>query len=123
MSDLTVELLRLSLNAHQTVQKSHVENIANANNKVYQKQHVNFEKMLLDLQGIPAHERLERVNNLLNEWSQTSIQYSNTVDTKINLDDEVARATLAAGAYQKSVELLNRKLGLMQMAVKGGKGR
>ena len=78
MSELTIELLRLSLSTHQAVHKSHVSNIANSNNMAYKKQNVNFEKVLAELNSLPMSEKLNRTQQLLNQWSQLSTQYSET---------------------------------------------
>ncbi len=123
MSELTIEILRLSLNMNEAIHKSHVANIANSHNGVSGKQSVNFDSLLTDLRNMPPSIRLDKAQQLLSGWSQLADNNTKLVNGGVDLDNEVAKATLASGAYKKSIELLNRQLGLMQLAVKGGKGR
>lgn len=121
MSDTTIELLRLSLAVSRAQQQTHMENIANYTGNVQQIRQVDFDHVMAQLSGLDQPAKQRYVEALLSDWSGTLSQQTTTQLDKVSLDNEVAKMTLVAGNYQRNVELLNRKLAMMQLVVNGGR--
>jgi flagellar basal body rod protein FlgB len=121
MADTTIELLRLSLAVSRAQQQTHMENIANYSGNVQQIRHVDFDHVMSQLTGLDQPAKQRYAEKLLSDWSGTLSEHTTTQLDKVSLDNEVAKMTLVAGNYQRNVELLNRKLAMMQLVVNGGR--
>ncbi|MGC0118626.1 MULTISPECIES: hypothetical protein [Pseudoalteromonas] len=122
MSDLlSIEALRLSLNMAATQQRLSLENVANHSTSTQGSQRADFASLLQGLEGISSDQKQQVMSQLSSNWHTVEGHYIHQSDKKASLDEEVALSMKASGQYQKLVEVLNRKIGLMNLAVSGGK--
>lgn len=121
MSDTTVELIRLSLAVSRAQQQTHMENIANYNGAGQSVSVVNFSSVLSELGQMSNEDKQLHCRKITAEWNDWKERYTQSEMKVINLDEEVAKMTLVSGEYQKTVELLNRKLAMMALAMNGGR--
>ncbi|CAM4163254.1 hypothetical protein [Pseudoalteromonas byunsanensis] len=122
MSDLlSIEALRLSLNIAATEQRLSLENLASHSVSGASAQRADFSSLLADIQSLPSDQKAEVMSQLSSQWQDVEASYVNESHKKVSLDEEVALSMKASGKYQKLAEVLNRKLGLMNLAISGGK--
>ncbi|MCF6436986.1 hypothetical protein [Pseudoalteromonas sp. MMG022] len=122
MSDLlSIEALRLSLNMAATEQRLALENLASHSISGAHSQRADFSSLLADINSMPSEQKSQAMSQLSDQWQDIETYYVNQGNKKASLDEEVALSMQASGKYQKLVEVLNRKIGLMNMAVSGGK--
>lgn len=103
MTDNTIDLVSLALDAALMRQTAIATNIANANTRGYQTIGVDFEQQLTD-----SSETLAKPVYQL-EPHQSSI------------DEQIALSVKNATQYRALVKGLNHKLAIMQLAVQGNK--
>jgi len=122
MADQTsIELLRLALNVSATQQRLALENIAASNTDSLQYKSIDFSTVLMQLQNETSDIRRQISGDISNNWETIEQDMTELNFKEIKLDEEVALSLKAAGNYQKMVELMNRKMGLMKLSVSGGK--
>jgi len=122
MADQTsIELLRLALNVSATQQRLALENIAASNTDSLQYKSLDFSTVLMQLQNETSDIRRQISGDISNNWETIEQDMTELNFKEIKLDEEVALSLKAAGNYQKMVELMNRKMGLMKLSVSGGK--
>jgi flagellar basal body rod protein FlgB len=121
MPDITIEMLRLSLSVSRAQQQTHMENIAGYTGNSQLVRAVDFGDVMLQLGSLDEATKGKYINNIMSDWSNTLSHQTTTYIDTVSLDNEVAKMTLVASDYQKNVELLNRKLAMMQLVVNGGR--
>ncbi|CAH9051025.1 hypothetical protein PSECIP111951_00313 [Pseudoalteromonas holothuriae] len=122
MSDLlSIEALRLSMNIAATQQRLALENIASHSISNAGSQRADFSTLLAEVNALPAEQRAQVISNLSSQWQEVESSYIQQSHKKATLDEEVALSMKASGSYRKLAEVLNRKLGLMNLAISGGK--
>lgn len=122
MSDfLSIEALRLSMNIAASQQRLSLENIANHSVASQETLRADFSQLLSDLEGMTGRKRESAMAQLSSQWHITEKQYVFQGNSKVELDEEVALSLKSAGKFNKLAETLNRKIGLMNLAVSGGK--
>ncbi|WP_019677837.1 hypothetical protein [Arsukibacterium perlucidum] len=121
MPDTTIELLRLSLAVSRAQQQTHMENIAGYTGSAQQVNAVDFGDVMSQLSNLDDMSKNKYISHLMTDWSDTLSRQTTTTLESVSLDNEVAKMTLVASGYQRSAELLNRKLAMMQLAVTGGR--
>lgn len=101
MTDTTIDLISLALDASLMRQTAIAENIANANTKNYQAMAVDFE-------------------NQLNEGTLENVKpvYEYT-DALISIDEQIASSVKNATHYRALIKGLNHKFAIMKLAVQG----
>lgn len=121
MSDTTIELLRLSMSVSRAQQQAHMENIAGYTGNAQQVSSIDFSQVMSQLSGLDQTTKQQYSAELLSDWQNTLSRHTTTQLESVSLDNEVAKMTLVASSYQRSAELINRKLAMMQLVVSGGK--
>lgn len=121
MADNTIELLSLALDINQAKHKVAANNIASADIEGANKLEANFEALLRDLSAKSPTQQSSYVQSLKSDWNDYLSNSTIVKNEPIKLDEEVADALLASGKYKAIAEGLNRKLGILNLAVKGGK--
>lgn len=121
MADTTIELLRLSMNVSRAQQQAHMENIAGYTGNAQQVRDIDFSQVMSQLSGLDQTAKQQYASSLLSDWQSTLTQQTSTQLEHVSLDNEVAKMTLVASSYQRSAELINRKLAMMQLVISGGK--
>ena len=104
MTDSTINLIRLALDAALMRQTAIAENIANINTKGYQSMAVDFEKQLNDAS--------------LNDLDHIKPVYEHT-DEQASIDEQIASSVKNATQYRALIKGLNHKLAIMTLAVQG----
>ncbi len=102
MTDTTIDLVSLALDASLMRQTAIATNIANINSKDYQTIQVEFE------------------NQLFNEESLDNVKpvYTHT-DTPVSIDEQIASSVRNATQYRALIKGLNHKLAIMKLALQG----
>lgn len=121
MADSTIELLRLSMNVSRAQQQAHMENIAGYTGNAQQVRSIDFSQVMSELSGLDQTAKQQYAASLLSDWQSILTQHTSTQLENVSLDNEVAKMTLVASSYQRSAELINRKLAMMQLVISGGK--
>lgn len=122
MADQTsIELLRLAMNVSSSQQRLTIENIASSNSGSLEYRSLDFSTVLSQLQNETSVGRYEMSKSLSDNWKLIEPDMIESKFKEVKLDEEVALSLKAAGNYQKMVELMNRKIGLMKLSVSGGK--
>ncbi len=101
MTDNTINLIRLALDASLMRQTAIATNIANVNTKGYQAIAVDFEKQLTEGTS---------------DTIQPVYEYS---DTPLSIDEQIASGVQNATQYRALIKGLNHKLAIMKLAVQG----
>ncbi|MCF2860219.1 hypothetical protein L1286_22315 [Pseudoalteromonas sp. SMS1] len=117
----SIEMLRLAMNMAATEQRLAMQNIASANAQVKSTSEVNFDALLEELNSLPPDVRAELAKQYSDSWHTQEGQFVSEYARTSKLDEEVALSMKAAGKFNKMTEVLNRKMGLMRLAVSGGK--
>ena len=118
----SIELIRLALNVSASQQRLALENLASASIENAKYKEIDFASVLSQLRSSDSATRLKTAAMISNNWQQIEQDVTVTSFKEVKLDEEVALSLKASGNYQKMVELMNRKMGLMKLAVTGGKG-
>ena len=121
MSDTTVELLRLSLAISRVQQQTHMENIAGKHLNTQRGNTVDFGDVMEQLRAMNDAAKQRYISGLMLDWEASVARRTAIQPEALSLDNEVAKMNLVSGTYQRNVELLNRKLALMQLVVNGGR--
>lgn len=108
MSDTTVELVSLALDAALMQQTAIANNIANSNSVDYQTMEVNFEQQLNEGQIIRNSEDLSSIR----PFYQLSEQHS-------SIDEQMALNVQNMTHYRALIKGLNQKLAIMKLALQG----
>ena len=101
MTDITIDLISLALDASLMRQTAIAENIANVNTKGYQAMAVDFEKQL-------SEGNLDNVKPVYDY-----------IDAPISLDEQIASSVQNATQYRALIKGLNHKFAIMKLAVQG----
>ena len=113
-----IDAARVGLMAEKAKVEVFASNIANVHNSKYTPKEVNFKKL------IDAMESVENTGYL--DEAGSTIETELIVDLKpgatINLDDEVAGMTEAELRYQAIAQLMQKKMGLIDLLI-GGKNK
>jgi len=129
IEDSTLKALSTSLNLRQMRQEIISSNIANAETPGYKAKRIDFEKALaraLDIDEMQALEMDDQrhfnvggggFDNLSAEVYNDPNGVVSDDGNTVNRDDEMARMAENKILYDASVQLLNKKLGLMKYAV------
>lgn len=122
IEQVTLDLLQVAMDINQTQHKAAAANIAAANIPDGNKTTVNFDQLLSSLHGAEPAEQAAILDDIKQNWaSKQSDATTISQGEKIKLDQQTADLLLSSGKYKVLAEGLNRKLGLMQVAVNGGK--
>lgn len=104
MTDHTIDLISLALDAALMRQTAIATNIANVNTKNYQSMAVDFEKQL-------------------NESTESTLDDVKPVyeytDAPTSIDEQIAASVKNATQYRALIKGLNHKLAIMKLAVQG----
>ena len=122
IEQVTLDLLQVAMDMKLTEHKAASANIAGVNVPGTQRITVDFSALVTSLSQADEQGRMALINDIRQNWTAekaASTHLSN--DQEIKLDEETAELLLASGKYKLLAEGLNRKLGLMQVAVNGGK--
>ncbi len=103
MTDQTIDLVSLALDASLMRQTAIASNIANVNTKDYQAMAVDFEK------------QLQTEENTIQDI-KPQFEYS---DTPLSIDEQIAASVKNATHYRALIKGLNHKLAIMKLAVQG----
>jgi flagellar basal body rod protein FlgB len=122
IEQVTLDLLQVAMDIKQAEHKTAAANIAAANIPGAQKLEADFSHLLQSLAQADNDSRALIISDIRQNWSaeQASSVTLNPNDD-IKLDQETADLLLASGKFKLLAEGLNRKFGLMQVAVSGGK--
>ena len=104
MTDSTLHLIRLALDAALMRQTAIAKNIANINTKGYHTLSVDFEK------------QLDEVNE--GELNQIKPVYEYS-EEQASIDEQIASSVQNATQYRALIKGLNHKLAIMKLAVQG----
>lgn len=121
MEDLTVKLVELAMNVAQQKQRAASLNLAQMNMPNAQKLEVDFSAMLSEFSELTPSQQSELADFYKANWQSIENQYHRRSGDKIEVDEEVAKSLLSSGQYKGLAEGVSRKLGLMQLAIKGGR--
>lgn len=119
MDELTLNLTNFALNMHTMKQMVASKNMANVGN--FDKLEVDFSHHLNALENMTETQQLQYLNNLNAKGLELQQELQVNTGKAINLQDENAASTKALMEYQALVEVLNRKIGMTQMVLGGGK--
>ena len=104
MTDSTIDLISLALDAALMRQTAIAANIANVNTKDYQAMAVDFEKQLADSSEVT-------LDNIKPVYEYT--------DEHTSIDEQIASSVKNATQYRALIKGLNHKLAIMKLAVQG----
>lgn len=123
-SEVTTQAVRLALSIHEMEARIASMNIANAYRPAAQRVGMDTARLRATLQEVAAADSGtdETVLRSLLDSAQASIGQSVDTGGAINIDDEVARMSIAVTRYQVLADALNRQLGLMRLAISGRGG-
>ena len=122
IEQVTLNLLQLAMDISQTRHKAAAANIASANISGGVQTRVNFDDLLQSVALSQGAGRELLLNDIKTHWqAEKSRATVLLADSDIKLDKQTAELLMASGKYKLLTEGLNRKLGLMQVAVNGGK--
>lgn len=121
IEQVTLDLLQLNMDIKQAQHKAHAANVANANIPGADKLAVDFSSLLASIDSYHG-DKSALVESIRDNWqSQLQSNTSKLNNEDIKLDEESAQLLLASGKYKLLAESVSRKLGLMSVAVSGGK--
>lgn len=121
INEISTRLLVLSMDMEAYKQQVAAVNVANASNKGYAAQKVNFNQVLEQLESSPDRHQLAHRIEL---FDTANVEQFAEVEQHLEghpvmLDEEILASSQAAGKYQALAELLDRRLGLIRMGIKG----
>lgn len=121
INEISTELLVLSMDMEAYKQQVAAVNVANVNTKGYSAQTVNFDNVLRQIST--SRDRSQFAINIdlyrTMDIEQLADIKKNDRSQSVMLDEEILASTQASGKYQAMAELLNRRLGLIRMGIKG----
>lgn len=121
INEISTELLVLSMDMEAYKQQVAAVNVANVNTKGYSAQTVNFDNVLRQIST--SRDRSQFAMNIdlyrTMDIEQLADIKKNDRSQSVMLDEEILASTQASGKYQAMAELLNRRLGLIRMGIKG----
>lgn len=119
---ITLQLLQVAMDISQTRHQAAAANIAAANVPGAKQVSVDFDQLIQSLTEADNSTRELLLQDIRANWSAEKNQ-ATTFDgnSSINLDEQSAELLLSSGKFRVLTEGLNRKMGLMQVAVNGGK--
>lgn len=104
MTDSTIELISLALDAALMRQTAIATNVANINTKGYQTMGVDFEKQL-------SESNKTSLDNIKPVYE--------SIDAPNSIDEQIASGVKNATQYRALIKGLNHKLAIMALAVQG----
>lgn len=125
LNGVTMQLVGMALDASQLRQEAIATNIANANSVGYTPLRVSFEdqlamlkKSLMDTsQDDSSSIALQNIRPKLETMDETG----SAANTKVEIDQEIARMTQNVVQYEALLEGLTKKISILQMAINEGK--
>lgn len=121
INEISTELLVLSMDMEAYKQQVAAVNVANVNTKGYSAQTVNFDNVLQQIST--SRDRSQFAMNIdlyrTMDIEKLADIKKNDRSQSVMLDEEILASTQASGKYQAMAELLNRRLGLIRMGIKG----
>jgi flagellar basal-body rod protein FlgB len=121
---LTLDLMTRALDAAALRHAAYAKNVANAGIPGYQPLRVSFEDQLSlvrgDILGRGNAENVQRALANIEPRVEQSEPTSESTDTKIPLDMEVANMMQNAVWYQSLLTALNKSNGILRLAIRGG---
>ncbi len=132
VNDKTLEALASSLNFRQMRQEIISSNIANADTPDYKAKRLDFESALARALDVDGHLSMKSnsdkhyklgsggFDNLQPEIYQDPNGIVSEDGNTVDRESELARMAKNKILYDASVQLLNKKLGLMKYAIQGG---
>jgi flagellar basal-body rod protein FlgB len=121
MMQESIQITRLAMNMELNAQKALTEQIARYQTGGSFVAQVNFDQLLQQLAPLSATEQERVAAQIMNDWLYVAPTYQTYTFSQISLDELVAKSVLVSGQFQKLAEGLNRQLGLMSLAIQGGK--
>ena len=121
VQEVSLELLHVAMNMAQAKHKVAANNIAMANIKGAEKTSIDFQSVITALKNTQGADREELLAKIKNNWQMVEKKSMSHMNDEIKLDQETAKVLEASGQYKLLADTLNRKLGLMKLAVLGGK--
>lgn len=121
MDNISIDLLHVAMNISQAEHKVASSNIASFDITGVNKKQVDFSHLLKTLENTNVDDKAQLINQIKSEWKQIESSAISSLDGEIKLDKETADVLLSSGKYKLLADALNRKLGLMKLAVSGGK--
>ena len=121
IEQVSLDLLHVAMNIASVQHKTAAANVANYHVAGSATLQADFAALLQQL-AANEHNRAELAYDTLSNWQQVeSASVTATHTAKPTLDQLSAELVLASGKYQLLAETASRQLGLMQLAVNGGK--
>ncbi|MDO6685850.1 MULTISPECIES: hypothetical protein [unclassified Agarivorans] len=121
IDDVTSKLLVFSMNMESYKQQVSAINVANANNANFKAKTASFdsvmEVMLRQDNTADLHKTVEQYQHFRIQQIADIQQPENS--QAVQLDQEIINSDRASSKYNKLVELLNRKIGLVKLGIKG----
>lgn len=129
IDDKTIQALSASLKFRQMKQEMHAANIANAETPGYKSKKIDFEEALARALDTDGQENLQTndprhfnvgsggFNNLQPEIYEDPNGVMSMDGNTVNREQELAEMAENKIMYDASIQLLNKKLGLMKYAV------
>lgn len=122
IEQVTLDLLQLAMDIKQTEHKTAAANVASANIPGSGQLKVDFADLLAGLDGLAPTQQKALIGQIRNDWQAEQQSATTKISGEdVKLDEQTAQLLLASGKYRLLAEGLNRKLGLMSVAVSGGK--
>jgi len=121
VQEVSLELLHVAMNMAQAKHKVAANNIAMANIKGSEKTTIDFKYVIAALKTAEGANKAELLAQIKNNWHVIEKNSMSRINDEIKLDQETAKVLEASGQYKLLADTLNRKLGLMKLAVLGGK--
>jgi len=121
VQEVSLALLQVAMNMAQAKHKVAANNIAMANIKNSEKTVIDFKNVISALKNAQGSNRTELLAQIKNNWQMVEKNSMSRINDEIKLDQETAKVLAASGKYKLLADTLNRKLGLMKLAVLGGK--
>lgn len=116
-----IQITRLAMSMELNSQKVLAEQIARFQTGGGFVTQVNFDQLLQQLAPLSSADQERLAAEIMNDWPQVAEDYQSSTYMQTSLDELVAQSALVSGQYQKLTEGLNRQLGLMSLAIQGGK--
>ncbi|EJI1278682.1 flagellar basal body rod protein FlgB [Vibrio vulnificus] len=121
VNEVSTKLLVLSMEMEAYKQQVAAINVANVNTKGYKPYTVSFTQALNAIEHSDSNDAKEAVIDKLSQSGVEDIAKININHQSgdVMLDEEILASSRASGRYQTMAELLNRRLGLIRMGIKG----
>ena len=119
--EISLKLLQVAMDMAQAKHKVAANNIAMTNIKGAKKTTIDFKNVVTALKTAQGSNKSELLVKIKNNWQVVEKSSMNQISEENKLDQETAKVLAASGQYKLLADTLNRKLGLMKLAVLGGK--